>query len=96
MISSDSNAQTYVDLEDNMQIESNSWIVINPGNYTIPDVGYDGLIQIDGKENIIIDGAGVTVDGTNYQGYMIKINNSSYVNIRNFEAVSHYNYAVYA
>ncbi len=95
MIFIDSNAQTYVDLEDNMQIESNSWIVINPGNYTIPDIGNDGLIQIDGKENIIIDGAGVTVNGTNYQGYMIKTNNSSYVNIRNFEAVSHYNYAVY-
>lgn len=92
---SSSFAQTYVDLEDNMQIESNSWIVINPGNYTIPDVGNDGLIQIDGKENIIIDGEGVTVDGTNYQGYMVKINNSSYINIRNFDAVSHYYYAVY-
>ncbi len=88
-------SQTYVDLTDNMQIESNSWIMINPGNYTIPDMGNDGLIQIDGKENIIIDGDGVTVDGTNYQGYMIKINNSSNIKIRHFDAVRNYYYAVY-
>ena len=88
-------SQVYMNLEDNMVIPSNSWIIINPGNYLIPDVGNDGLIQINDKENIIIDGDGVTVDGTNYLGYMIKIDNSSYIEIKNFDAVSHYYYAVY-
>ena len=65
-------SQTYIDLEDNYEVPSNSWIVINPGNYTVPDPGNDGLLQINDKENIIIDGSGVIADGTNYQGYMIK------------------------
>jgi parallel beta-helix repeat protein len=87
--------QTYLDLEDNMDIPSNSNIIINPGNYTLPDPGNDGLIRINDKENIIIDGAGVFTDGTNYQGYMIKINNSSNIQIMNFDGVEHYKYAVY-
>lgn len=88
-------AQTYLDLEDNMEIPSDSWIVINPGNYTIPDQGNDGIIQINDKQNVIIDGSGVSADGTNYSGYTIKINNSSNIVIKNFELLSHYFYAVY-
>ena len=84
-----------MDLQDNMLIPSNSWIIINPGNYVIPDAGNNGVIQINDKDSIMIDADGVTVDGTNYQGYMIKINNSSYIQINNFDAVSHYYYAVY-
>jgi len=87
--------QVYVDLTDDLVVESDSWIIFNPGNYTIPDVGNDGLIQIDGKENIILDGDGVFVDGTDYTGYMIKINNSSNIEIINFSGASHYFYAVY-
>lgn len=87
--------QVNIDLTDNLVIESNSWIVFNPGNFTIPDSGNDGLIQIDGKENIILDGAGVVVDGSDYSGYMIKINNSSNIAIKNFTGASHYFYAVY-
>lgn len=90
-----SNAQVYMDLQDNLQIPSYSWVIINPGTYTIPDVGNDGLIQINNKDSIMIDGSGVYVDGTNYQGYMIKITNSSYIRIENFDAVSHYFYAVH-
>ncbi len=95
LICSISISQTYIDLEDNLELQSNSWIIINPGNYTIPDQGNDGLLQINNKENIIIDGDGVTVDGTNYQGYMIKINNSTNIEIKNFDLVSHYYYAVH-
>lgn len=88
-------SQVYMNLQDNMVIPSNSWIIINPGNYVIPDGGNNGVIQINDKDSIMIDADGVTVDGTNYQGYMIKINNSSYIQINNFDAVSHYYYAVY-
>jgi parallel beta-helix repeat protein len=84
-----------MDLQDNMQIPSNSWIVINPGSYTIADSGNDGIIQINNKDSIMIYGSGVYVDGTNYLGYMIKITNSSYIQIRNFGAVGHYYYAVH-
>ncbi|MBM3436057.1 MAG: hypothetical protein FJY07_07590, partial [Bacteroidetes bacterium] len=88
-------SQLYMDLQDNMQIPSNSWVIINPGNYTIPDTGNDGIIQINNKDSIMIDGSGVYVDGTNYLGYMIKITNSSFIQIKNFNAVGHYYYAVH-
>jgi len=55
-------SQVYMNLQDNMQIPSNSWIIINPGNYVIPDVGNNGVIQINDKDSIMIDADGVTVD----------------------------------
>ncbi len=88
-------AQVYIDLEDDLVIDSDSWIIFNPGIYNIPDAGNDGLLQIDGKENIILDGTGVYADGADYSGYMIKISNSSNIHIKNFGGVSHYFYAVY-
>jgi parallel beta-helix repeat protein len=88
-------AQTWLDPEDNLEIPSNSWIIFNPGSYYLPDAGNDGLIQIDNKENIVIDGSNVNLEGDNYQGYAIKISNSSFVEIKNFESIKHYYYAVY-
>ncbi len=88
-------SQTYLDPEDNLEITSNSWIVFNPGTYNLPDPGNDGLIQINDQENIVLDGSEVNLTGDNYQGYAIKINNSSYIEIKNFESVKHYKYAVY-
>lgn len=88
-------SQIYMDLQDNIQIPSNSWVIINPGNYTIPDQGNDGLIQINDKENIIIEGDGVAADGTNYGGYVFKINNSNNIEIRDFDLIKKYFYAVY-
>lgn len=87
--------QTNMDLSDDLEIESNAWIVFNPGSYTIPDPGNDGLVQIHDKENIVLDGTDVFVDGADYSGYMIKISNSSNIEIKNFGGVSHYYYAVY-
>ncbi|MCB0822301.1 MAG: right-handed parallel beta-helix repeat-containing protein [Bacteroidales bacterium] len=88
-------SQTYMDPADNIEIPSNSWIIFNPGNYNLPDPGNDGLIQINGKQNIILDGSNVNLEGDNYYGKAIYINNSSYIEIKNFESVSHYFYAVY-
>ncbi len=88
-------AQTFMNIEDNTDIGSNSWIIFNPGTYNISDPGNDGLLRINNKENIILDGSDVIVDGTTYAGYMIKINNSKNIVIRNFESVSHFKYAVY-
>ncbi|MEA3477969.1 MAG: NosD domain-containing protein [Bacteroidota bacterium] len=95
MICTISNAQTYLDLTDDMDISSNSYIVINPGNYSIQDAGNDGLIRINGQENIIIDGSGVNADGIDTTGYLIKIDNASNVEIRNFASASLFYYAVY-
>ena len=88
-------SQTVIPLTDNMDIASNSWIQLQPGTYNLQDPGHDGLIRINNKQNIIIDGAGVYANGMNYAGYMIKINNSDNVDIRNFSSASHYNYALY-
>lgn len=88
-------SQTYLNMGDNIDISGNSWIIFNPGTYYIPDPGNDGLIRINNQQNIILDGANVIVDGTNYSGYMIKINNSKNITIRNFESASQFKYAVY-
>jgi len=87
--------QTVIPLTDNMDFASNSWIQLQPGNYNLSDPGHDGLIRINNKQNVIIDGDGVYANGVNYGGYMIKINNSDNVKIRNFTSASHYKYAVY-
>lgn len=87
--------QTYIDLQDNLDISGNSWIIFNPGTYYLPDPGNDGLVRINNSQNIILDGANVIVDGGTYSGYMIKINNSRNITIRNFESASHFKYAVY-
>lgn len=94
-LSASLSAQTYMNVVDNTDINSNSWIIFNPGTYTVPDPGNDGVIRINNKEHIILDGTGVTVDGTTFTGYMIKINNSKNIIIRNFAAVKHFKYAVY-
>lgn len=88
-------AQTYVTPTDNLDIQSNSWIIFNPGNYALPDPGSDGIIRINNAENIILDGSGVVLDGGSDAGYMIKINNSSNIEIRNFELITNYKYAIY-
>ncbi|MCD4725754.1 MAG: right-handed parallel beta-helix repeat-containing protein [Bacteroidales bacterium] len=88
-------AQTYIDPVDNTDLESNTTYIINPGVYSVADPGNDGILRIDNKENIIIDATGVSVDGSDYTGYFIKINNSSNILIRNFELIEQYYYAVY-
>ena len=86
--------QTYLPLTDNMAIASNSTIKIISGNYSFADSAADGVIQILNKQNIVIDGDSVYVDGTDTLGYMILIDSSSNIILKNFEAVKGYFYAV--
>ncbi|MBE0640263.1 MAG: right-handed parallel beta-helix repeat-containing protein [Bacteroidales bacterium] len=86
--------QTYMELVDNMEIPSNSDIKILGGDYIFTDYEWDGVIKIINKENIIIDGDSVTVQGGNFMGYMIDIQNSTNIVLRNFELVNSYKYAV--
>ncbi|MCK4406205.1 MAG: right-handed parallel beta-helix repeat-containing protein [Bacteroidales bacterium] len=86
-------SQQYLPLQDNWEIPSNSWIKIAANDYTFSDFDEDGVIQIVGKENIIIDGDSVTVEGENYFGYMVYIENSNNIIIKNFDAVFNYYYA---
>ena len=88
-------AQTYIPITNNMTVGNNSNIKFIPGNYVFSDPGLDGVIQINGKHDIILDGDSCTVNGINFQGYMIKISNSSNITIRNFDSVFNYKYAVY-
>ncbi|MCX6245194.1 MAG: right-handed parallel beta-helix repeat-containing protein [Bacteroidetes bacterium] len=88
-------AQTWIPITNNMTIGNNSNIKFMAGNYVFSDPGLDGVIQISGKHDIILDGDSCTVDGTNFTGYMIKISNSSNIVIKNFDSVFNYKYAVY-
>jgi parallel beta-helix repeat protein len=88
-------SQTRIPITNNMTIGSNSNIKFIPGNYVFSDPEQNGVIQIDGQHDIILDGDSCTVDGTTYQGYMIKINNSQNIVIKNFDSVFKYKYAVY-
>jgi parallel beta-helix repeat protein len=88
-------AQTRIPITNNMTINSNSNIKFIPGNYVFSDPGLDGVIRISGKHDIIMDGDSCTVNGTNFTGYMIKIDNSSNIRIQNFDSVFNFNYAVY-
>jgi len=87
--------QTYMELTDDMDIPSNSNIKIMAGEYVFGDYGWDGVIRIVDKENIILDGDSVSVQGGNSMGYMIKIENSSNIHIRNFDLVHKYKYALH-
>jgi len=96
LLSSFAFSQTRLPLTDNMDIPSNSNIRLEPGTYAFGDAAADGVIRIVGKENITIDGDSVTVTGTAFQGFMIYIENSRNITIRNFKSVSTYYYAVTA
>ncbi len=88
-------AQIRIPITNNMIINSNSNIKFIPGDYVFADPELNGVIQISGKQNITLDGDSCTVNGTNFQGYMIKIDNSTNIQIKNFDSVFNYKYAVY-
>ena len=88
-------AQTYIPITDNMVIPSNSNIKFAAGSYTFTDAPADGVIQVNNVHDVILDGDSCFVNGVGDQGYMIKINNSQNIVLRNFDSVYHYKYAVY-
>jgi len=89
-------SQTVVPLTDNMNIQSNSDIKLQSGTYSFGDLAKDGVIRIVNKENITIDGDSVQVTGTGSEGFLIYIENSRNITIKNFQSVSKYYYAVTA
>ena len=89
-------SQTIMSLSDNMEIASNSDIKIEEGDYELSDNGQSGIIRIINKENITIDGENVSVDGGDFGGYLIYIENSRNIRIKNFESVNSFYYAVRA
>ncbi len=89
-------SQTVLPLTDNMEIASNSNIRIQSGSYSFSDAAKDGVIRIINKENITIDGDSVQVTGTGFQGFMVYIENSRNITIKNFQSVKSYYYAVSA
>ncbi len=88
-------AQSYIPITNNMQITSNSNIKFIPNNYVFSDPDSNGVIQINGQHNIILDGDSCKVNGLTFKGYMIKITNSDHITIKNFDSVFSYKYAVY-
>ena len=88
-------AQTYIPITDNMMISSNSNIKFAAGNYIFPDAPADGVIQVNGVQNVILDGDSCRVNGVGKAGYMIRISNAHNIVIRNFDSVFGYKYAVH-
>lgn len=88
-------AQQYIPITNNMQVNSYSNIKFVAGNYAFSDPDSNGVIQINGQHNIILDGDSCRVNGMLFKGYMIKITNSHHITIRNFDSVFSYKYAVH-
>lgn len=88
-------SQTYTPITNNMQINSNANIKFAAGNYAFTDPSADGVIQLNGVHDVILDGDSCFVNGGNDFGYMIKIINSSNIVIKNFDSVFDYKYAVH-
>ena len=88
-------AQTYLPITDNLVISSNSNIKFAGGAYTFPDAALDGVIRVDGVQNVILDGDSCRVNGVGYAGNMIKVTNSHNITIKNFDSVFGYKYAVH-
>ncbi len=88
-------AQVYMPITDNMVIPANSSIKFAAGNYVFSDVAANGVIQVNGVQNVILDGDSCRVNGLDMAGYMIMITNSANITIRNFDSVFGYKYAVY-
>lgn len=88
-------AQMYIPITNNMVINSYSNIKFVAGNYVFSDAPADGVIQLNGVQNVILDGDSCRVDGVAKAGYLIKITNSHNVTIRNFDSVFSYKYAVH-
>jgi parallel beta-helix repeat protein len=82
-------------LTDDIDVGSNTQLNLMPGQYQLPDAGGDGLIRVVGQSNIVIDGAGVEVDGQNFTGNLIRIDSAQNVVIRNFKGGRGFYYAVY-
>jgi nitrous oxidase accessory protein NosD len=88
-------AQTYIPITDNMVINSYSNIKFAAGNYVFSDAPADGVIHLNGVQNVALNGDSCRVNGVGKTGYMIKIANSHNIVIKNFDSVFGYKYAVH-
>jgi len=89
------NAQTNVDLTDNLIVNTGDHLIINPGDYSFLDTEGDGIMQIKNVQDVIIDAENVTLTGGNFSGYGIKIEGCTNVTLKNFKNISNYYYAVH-
>lgn len=95
LISASLSAQN-INLSDNIEIQSNTNIKINPGEYQIQDINNNGILRIVNKNDVTIDGSDVLVSGLDTTGYLIYLENSTNVTIKNFSAASGFFYAIRA
>lgn len=88
--------QTFIDLVDNTEIQSGTNLAINPGTYDLDDVSSNGILRIINKTNVTIDGTDVRVSGKDSSGYLVYLENSTHITLRNFSSVSGFYYAIRA
>lgn len=96
ILSVSAEAQTFIDLADNTEIQSGANIKINPGEYEIQDINNNGILRVVNKNDVTIDGSDVQVSGMDTTGYLIYLENSTNVTIKNFSAASGFFYAIRA
>lgn len=96
ILSVSAEAQTFIDLADNTEIQSGANIKINPGEYQIQDINNNGILRVVNKNDVTIDGSDVLVSGMDTTGYLIYLENSTNVTIKNFSAASGFFYAIRA
>jgi parallel beta-helix repeat protein len=68
-------------------------VTLCPGTYNLSDRGGDGVIQVKAS-GVTVDGTGVVLQGSGFQGYGIHLDGQSNVTIRNFAGVAGYYYGM--
>ncbi len=79
-----------VAVTDDLVIHGN--VTLQPGTYTVTDSRGDGVIQI-AADDVTLDGTGVVILGTGFQGYAIRMNGHSGLTLRNF-TIRGFNYGI--
>jgi len=76
-----------------MALESNMSFTLLNKTYNIGVPENESVIKLIGASNILLDGNGVKSSGQGYTGFFIDIQNSSMIQLINFDTISSYFYA---
>lgn len=75
---------------DDMVLFSNSQINLLSGDYLLHDNNNSGVIILENKENISIDGSNVTTKGETGQGIFLELSDCEDIVLTNFESIQDY------
>jgi len=84
----------YYPVIDDMVLFSNTEIKLLPASKLLSDNGRSGVIFIENKENITIDGSNFVAKGYNKQGIFLEMLDCNNIMITNFESIQDYFYGI--